>query len=67
MALDPEERMPRPYFVKGVGSRADHEVLSRCRASAALDPVGWIPEPCLVKGAVSRADHEFAMRVLGLV
>ena len=59
--------MPRPYFVKGVVSRADHEVLSRYRASAALDPVGWIPEPWFVKGAVSRADHEFAMRMLGLV
>ena len=51
VALDPVERMPRPYFVKGAVSRADHEDPSRCRASAALDPVWWILEPFFVKGA----------------
>ena len=65
MALDPDERMPKPYFVKGAVSRADHEVPSRCRASAALDPWGWIPKPGFVKGAVSRVDHEVVMRVPG--
>ena len=58
VALDPGERMPRPYFVKGAVGRADHEDPSRCRASAALDPEGWILEPCFVKGADRRADHE---------